>query len=131
MILLPPSAHQDTIRRRLLGGFNERATTVVLDAIKLQNMIQGVYVSYDYVVFFPETNVPYSSDSMEVSDLGPDVTLALRAAIRQARKAALSPGPTNNTVLLPVTLALGAKRIEPNRSRSEIVVKKAAVVALL
>ena len=54
---------------------------------------------------------------MELVDPKPDATQALPQA------------STNNIVLLPVTPGLGARRIEPNRSRLDVVVEKATVVA--
>ena len=117
MILLPPTTHDDnTLRQGPLSEVQERATKVVLDAIKLQDTIQGVFISCDYFLFFPEIYARCSPDKMELVDPKPDATQALPQA------------STINIVLLHFTPGLGARRIEPNRSRSDVVVEKATVV---
>jgi len=123
--LLPAAANHDgRLGQRILAEFHTTATKVVLDAIKLQDKIQRVYVSHDYCVYLPTTNSHFSTADMESVDLGPDATGALTQAVRGVRGA-------RGTVLLPVTPGLRATRVGQNLSSSDVVVKKACVVALL
>jgi len=123
--LLPTSANHDgCLGQRILGEFQATATKVVLDAIKLQDKIQRVYVSHDYFVYLPITDSHFSTADMESLDLGPDATAALTRAVRNVHG-------VRGTVLLPVTPGLRATRVGQNLPSSNVVVKKACVVALL
>jgi len=111
------------LKDKLFSDLTERATKLLLDAIKLQDMMQRVYVSRDYFVFFPMMNSPFSKDEMTVLDLGPDAMKELEGPVHHIGG--------RRTVLLPAGLGLKAQRIGAGGSRAEVVVKKADVIAVL
>ena len=72
--LLPATSSQDNrLQRKLSSDFPAAATKLVLDAIKLQDKIQRVYISHDYSAYLPTTNDLFSVTRMVPMDLGPDV----------------------------------------------------------
>jgi len=124
MAMLPLSVTQDdTLGQRLFDGFEDRATKIVLDAIKLQDTMQQVYISHDYSFFFPPIKHQFSADNMEIFDLGADIMNKLATAVSNTTG-------SHGTVLLPAIPGLRASRGAPNFSGTEIVVKKASVIAL-
>ena len=123
--LLPSSTdHNSADDRCSLANLHNRATKVALDAIKLQDTMQRIYVSHDYSVFFTPVDISYSASKMETLDLGPDMMKKLRDAVQQA-------DCPRGTVLLPVIPGLRARRVGSDLSCSDVVVKKVSVVALL
>jgi len=123
--MLPPTTdHNSVASRYSLAELHDRATKVVLDAIQLQDTMQQVYVSHDYSVFFTPVDTSYSARKMTTLDLGPDMMKKLRDAVQQA-------DCPRGTVLLPVIPGLRARRVGSDLSRSDVVVKKVSVVALL
>jgi len=107
-----------------LTDVHNRTTKVVLDAMKLQDMMQRVYVSHDYSVFFALVNGPYLASEMEITDVGPDTTKELADAVQQTNG-------SRGTVLLSVIPGLRARRIGMNLSHKVTIVRKASVIALL
>jgi len=107
-----------------LDDVRNRTTKVVLDAMKLQDMMQRVYVSHDYSVFFAAVNGSYLASEMEITDVGPDTMKELAEAVQQTNG-------SRGTVLLPVIPGLRARRIETNSSHKDTIVKKASVIAVL
>jgi len=123
--LLPETSVADSLalKDKLFSDLTERATKLLLDAIKLQDMIQRVYVSRDYFVFFPMMNSRFLKDEMAVLNLGPDAMKELEGPVHHIGG--------RQTVLLPAGLGLKAQRISAVGYFEEVVVKKASVIAVL
>jgi len=123
--LLPATSSQDDrLRYKLLSDFPAAVTKLVLDAIKLQDKIQRVYISHDYSVYLPAMNDRFSATRMVPMDLGPDVPEALSRAVHDARE-------VRGTVLLPVLPGLRATRVGHNLPDLDVMMKKASVIDLL
>ena len=122
--LLPAASSQDSrLRHKLLSDFPAAATKLVLDAIKLQDEIQRVYISHDYFIYLPTTNDRFSATRMVPMDLGPSVPEALARAVRDT-------SGVRGTVVLPVLPGLRATRVGQNLPDLDVIVKKASVIAL-